>query len=55
MTPILLIKSWHTYFNSIKVQLELLLISVPSLKKLYFNSIKVQLEQSARDYFEGGF
>ena len=33
------------YFNSIKVQLELMKDCVAWLKNLYFNSIKVQLEQ----------
>ena len=33
------------YFNSIKVQLELIILILCSVKCLYFNSIKVQLEQ----------
>ncbi len=39
----ILIKSLSD-FNSIKVQLELILIFAPSSKIRYFNSIKVQLE-----------
>ena len=43
-----------TYFNSIKVRLELLVVLLVLLVLFYFNSIKVRLERAAAGASAGG-